>query len=269
MADENETNDLQPASGTAPAAPDTGISSDQGGAQGAEPVEGVDLSGVPEAVRAQVVERLKAMRADHSRKTQEAADQLKEAAALRQKAALADLILQNPSLAQSLRNGGQSSSSDEDAEEEAAIAALQPEAVKGVKALLKRWQKTELAPVYDPHIRRLSAIDRKMIKQEMESVHREFPEAKGQEAKIAAFCQANPSIDDYRTAVMGALGAEILEARSKVQSAKSADLAMRQNAQTLRNGTPAQQTQPKDKPRFSRLAEAMAALEASKNAGRS
>lgn len=268
MEVENQTNDLQPENGATPAAPAVGTSSDQGAPFGSEPVEGVDLSGVPEAVRAQVVDRLKAMRADHSRKTQEASDRLKEAEALRQKAALADLILQNPALAKNLNGGGQPSS-DEDDEDEAAIAALQPEAVKGVKALLKRWQKTELAPVYDPHIRRLSAIDRKMIKQEMDSVHREFPEAKGQEAKIAAFCQANPGIDDYRTAVMGALGAEILDARSKAQAAKSADLTMRQNAQTIRNGTPAPQTQPKDKPRFSRLAEAIAAYEESKKAGRS
>lgn len=251
-----ETENLQQTTPTAdPATQDHG---DQGGSAAPETIEGLDVSQIPESVRPAVIDRLKSMRRDYTTKTEAAAAQLREAESLRQKAALADLMLQNPDIAKNL-NG--KSSDQDDPEDDAAIENLDPRAKRAVNAMLERrirkLRDQELPERFDPVIKRFTAFEQKEIKKEWDAVTREFPEAKGQEAKVLAFCQANPSISDYRTAVMASLGPEILEARSRA-SAK-ADLTMRQNAQTVRNGTPASQTQPKDKPRHSRLAEALEA----------
>lgn len=233
------------------------------GAQGDQPaqavrepvVEGVDLSDVPEELRPRVEARLKEMRADYTRKTQEVSSERER---LQQEAALGRLVSQNPNILK-LLNGGASAAPEpqEDPDEEAAIQALEPTAVKAVDALLKRKLKEfnkQLDQAYSPVVQRFSKWEQRQVRSDWDALVKEFPEAAEHQADVAQYLQANPQVDDLRAAFMSSVGPKILEKR--LAATRRNDTAQRRDAQILRDGTPAQQTRPKDEPKPSRLAAA-------------
>lgn len=241
----------------------SGKHGDQSNGQSSESVEveGLSLNEIPEHVRPMVIERLKALRADHTRKTQEASERMREVDSIRQKAALADLMLQNPQI-NNLVNGktspnGPNGDHDDDAEDEKSIEQLTPEAKGAVEAMLRRFQKRNLAPIFDPVIERFQRFEQKEIAKEWGAVTKEFPEVESRKDKVMAFLTRNPTTADLREAVLASIGPEIIEARLK--ASQKADLTSRKDAQIQRNGTPGSQTQSVEKPKFKTLGEALKA----------
>lgn len=234
------------------------------GAQGDQPasvretvVEGVDLSDVPDDLRPRVEARLKEMRADYTRKTQDVASERER---LQQEAALGRLVSQNPNILKLLNGGAAAGSHQEpqdDPDEEAAIQALEPAAVKAVDALMKRKLKEfnrQLDSAYAPVVQRFSKWEQRQVRSDWDSIVKEFPEAADHQTEVAQFLQANPQIDDLRAAFMASAGPKIIEKR--LAATRRNDTAQRQNAQILRGDTPSQQTRPKDQPKHSRLSAA-------------
>lgn len=251
MTDGNETENLRhPATGPADSqTANTGEHHAQDTQEHVEVEQGAD-----ESVKGQL------RQADYTRKMQALAEERRQIESIRQKAAMADLLLANPGLAQN-RNGAQASASDQDdgewtAEDAEAVESLEPKARRAVEAIIRKFKKDKIDREYQPIATRYIKAEDRRIKAEWESLCKEFPEAKEHQAEVVRFLQQNPSIDDLRTGLMAAVGDKIVAAREA--RSKRSDLLMRQNAQTVQGGTPASQTQPVAKPKFKRLADALA-----------